>query len=594
MAISVVQTQSNSATSGTTVTITVTATTGGNTLIVTAGDSNSDTVSSVTLGAANLAQAVAAADPGGNIHAEIWYLDNISSGQTTVTVTFSGSVTHAAAVAYEVSGIGGGSLDKTSGNGQSGSSPVSWTSNSTGTLTQASEIAVGACFFGTLGSSITGPSSPWTNVRVPASGNSIESGYNIVSATTALAYTGTATGSGTVRTAAVIATFKASTGNHATGSFALGTLGWGGTVAVGRVASGSLGLGKLGYSGSAVSPQPVSCSGSFALGGLGYSGAASEGPYGSFGLQGLGYSGDGAVGRVCSGGLELGTLGWGGSAVSPQPVSCSGSFAVGTLGWGGTAVVGRVTSGSFALGKLGYSGTGTIGRVCSGSFALKKLGLQGSAIPRPLSIVIAAQDGTDDYGNAFPLGITAGAARAGPQVAMIPAANGPGSGAELEFPIADPPLSNTPNIAGVAHTSTLPHYAVMDVSGPALAAAGDQDWVQLALFSTGTSYGSAAMDFRYIDTSGSVTVMASMNDTGWTFYQPVDVTISLTVNGTDVGAMLNAIISALSGASTSNNGIANGGISGTSGGASAGTAHTHGPGSFSVTDGHHSHTLPTV
>ena len=42
---------------------------------------------------------------------------------------------------------------------------------------------------------------------------------------------------------------------------------------------------------------------------------------------------------------------------------------------------------------------------------------------------------------------------------------------------------------------------------------------------------------------------------------------------------------------TSNNGIANGTITGTSGAASAGTAHTHGPGSFSVTDGHHSHDI---
>jgi hypothetical protein len=43
--------------------------------------------------------------------------------------------------------------------------------------------------------------------------------------------------------------------------------------------------------------------------------------------------------------------------------------------------------------------------------------------------------------------------------------------------------------------------------------------------------------------------------------------------------------------STSTEGLPNGTISGTSGGASAGTAHTHGPGSFAVTDGQHSHVL---
>jgi len=42
---------------------------------------------------------------------------------------------------------------------------------------------------------------------------------------------------------------------------------------------------------------------------------------------------------------------------------------------------------------------------------------------------------------------------------------------------------------------------------------------------------------------------------------------------------------------TSTNGLPNGGIQGTSGAQSAGTAHTHGPGSYSVTNGMHFHTL---
>jgi hypothetical protein len=51
---------------------------------------------------------------------------------------------------------------------------------------------------------------------------------------------------------------------------------------------------------------------------------------------------------------------------------------------------------------------------------------------------------------------------------------------------------------------------------------------------------------------------------------------TLSVNGTD---------------QTSTVGLPNGGIQGTSGAQSAGTAHTHGPGSFSVTNGQHHHTL---
>lgn len=43
--------------------------------------------------------------------------------------------------------------------------------------------------------------------------------------------------------------------------------------------------------------------------------------------------------------------------------------------------------------------------------------------------------------------------------------------------------------------------------------------------------------------------------------------------------------------STSTNGLTNGQIAGTSGAASAGTAHTHGAGSFAVTNGQHAHTL---
>lgn len=64
-----------------------------------------------------------------------------------------------------------------------------------------------------------------------------------------------------------------------------------------------------------------------------------------------------------------------------------------------------------------------------------------------------------------------------------------------------------------------------------------------------------------------------------------------TGNASIGGALTAASLSSGGASSTSTNGLPNGGIAGTSGGASAGTAHTHGPGSFSVSNGQHHHTI---
>lgn len=57
------------------------------------------------------------------------------------------------------------------------------------------------------------------------------------------------------------------------------------------------------------------------------------------------------------------------------------------------------------------------------------------------------------------------------------------------------------------------------------------------------------------------------------------------------GALTAASLSSGGASSTSTNGLPNGTITGTSGGASAGTAHTHGGGSYSVSNGQHHHTI---
>ena len=80
-------------------------------------------------------------------------------------------------------------------------------------------------------------------------------------------------------------------------------------------------------------------------------------------------------------------------------------------------------------------------------------------------------------------------------------------------------------------------------------------------------------------TSGGVITSNNTLDNGAggaTFNGNVTIAGTLSVNGSG---------------NTSTDGLPNGGIQGTSGGASTGTAHTHGPGSFSVTNGQHSHTL---
>ena len=83
--------------------------------------------------------------------------------------------------------------------------------------------------------------------------------------------------------------------------------------------------------------------------------------------------------------------------------------------------------------------------------------------------------------------------------------------------------------------------------------------------------GKLIVNFPNMEIASSLTIDTNLTVTG---------TASINGSGSTAAPSPNA---------TSNNGIANGQIAGTSGGASAGTAHTHGPGSFSVTDGHHSH-----
>lgn len=135
-----------------------------------------------------------------------------------------------------------------------------------------------------------------------------------------------------------------------------------------------------------------------------------------------------------------------------------------------------------------------------------------AAPPRTLLVSLAAAAGVDDYGNTYPQGVQVGGSLA-PQVDLLPGPSGPGSAAEVQFPIktASPALSNTPNLAA----ALLGALGELVLSGPATGTAGAKDWVQEVLFSNDTGGSPARMEFRYINNAQAVTVTAFYDSGGW-------------------------------------------------------------------------------
>jgi hypothetical protein len=130
------------------------------------------------------------------------------------------------------------------------------------------------------------------------------------------------------------------------------------------------------------------------------------------------------------------------------------------------------------------------------------------ATARPLIIAAAPKAGTDVYGNAFPQGIQVGAGT-GAQVQVVPLSGG----AQVRFPVPAPLLSNVPNLAALGTSAV---QADLVLSGPALAAAGHQDWAQLVAFSSDGS-AQARLELRYVDTTGTPAVTAEYNGSQWLF-----------------------------------------------------------------------------
>lgn len=211
-----VQSATGTSTSSTTVAATFSANTTANDYII-VGISNyvagtSPTVSSISCGSitfqrANRQNGTAEGD------AEIWYGLDSEGGNKTVTVTFTGSGTDNQVVIVEWNGIADVSpLDKAP-TGASGSDASTFTSNSTGTLSQASEVAFGVVVarVGSGTETITGPSNPWTNISATSTATvEMLLGYQQVDATTALTYSGSTTAASV--NSACIATFELAAG----------------------------------------------------------------------------------------------------------------------------------------------------------------------------------------------------------------------------------------------------------------------------------------------------------------------------------------------------------------------------------------------
>jgi hypothetical protein len=223
--VGLVQHASGSATSGSSVTATFGSnTSSGNSIIVCVSigaPSTATTVSSVALTGSSdtFVKAVSQANATAIIDSEIWYDSGNSAGHTVVTVNLSASISGGGAVeidVYEWNGLlTASALDKT--HTGSGSSVTSWSSGSSGTLSQSAEVAFGTVSAFGSPPSITGPSSPWTNEPQITAATSYAqmSGYQQVSATTALTYNGTFSGS--TYYAACIATFKIASGGGVNG-----------------------------------------------------------------------------------------------------------------------------------------------------------------------------------------------------------------------------------------------------------------------------------------------------------------------------------------------------------------------------------------
>lgn len=200
MAPSLVQSQSFTASSGTSATVTLSATGTGNCLVVYFGAHQSTVnphIAGITLGGSADNWAAAATQTATSAPScSIWVDWNAASGQTSVVISWAGGVGTSLGVAGWVEEWSGllataSPVDKT--DSQAPGSSTAFTSGTTSTLTSASELAVGmvAAFSGSS-VTVTGPAS-WTNHTQVNSGTitAVMAGYDVLASTAGVAYAGT-------------------------------------------------------------------------------------------------------------------------------------------------------------------------------------------------------------------------------------------------------------------------------------------------------------------------------------------------------------------------------------------------------------------
>lgn len=154
--------------------ITVASTGAGNLLVVAIGWDAGLTISSVTDGTTGFTPATIAQADNGTLKSDIYYLLSSNSGKTTITVNFSGTITFASAIVYEVSWVGGAAQFDVANNIESSAVDVVMTGAAV-TSASNSGFIVG----------VVNPSD--TTLANPKAGNEFTSGGDIEAHTSAAA-----------------------------------------------------------------------------------------------------------------------------------------------------------------------------------------------------------------------------------------------------------------------------------------------------------------------------------------------------------------------------------------------------------------------
>lgn len=156
---------------GTTLNVTIPATTAGNTLIAVIGvaDNNGNRVSGIT-GGGTWIKAISGGNANGAIEADIWYCPNISAGVTTVTVTLNAAFDMGAVVQEYAGVLTSSPVDQTAINNTTAVQTSSQTSGTTAATSCNNELWV-AGFAAQANGAYSGPGAGWSIANQAAGSN---------------------------------------------------------------------------------------------------------------------------------------------------------------------------------------------------------------------------------------------------------------------------------------------------------------------------------------------------------------------------------------------------------------------------------------